>query len=113
MPPRRLPWPESHALSTAAAHHPFAETPRRPTASATTPLAALRGRLLAGLPVSPIAFSAAVARADPDTLPALHGLARDPRRAPRRQVRVDEPEVLRAPGRMLLLLLVQRKKRWR
>jgi pentatricopeptide repeat protein len=83
MPLRRLPCParapptKSHALSTAAAaaaaHHPFAETPRRPTA---TPLAALRARLLAGLPVSPTAFSAAVARSDADTLlPALHGLA--------------------------------------
>ncbi|TKW36401.1 hypothetical protein SEVIR_2G438200v4 [Setaria viridis] len=80
MPLRRLPCParatpKSHALSTAAACHPFAETPRRPTASSATPLAALRGRLLAGLPVSPTAFSAVVARSDPNTLPALHGLA--------------------------------------
>ncbi|KAJ1292338.1 hypothetical protein BS78_02G384800 [Paspalum vaginatum] len=77
MPPRRLPTPKSHALSTAAAHHPFAETPRPPPqpASAATPLAALRGRLQAGLPVSPAAFSAAVARSGPDALPALHGLA--------------------------------------
>ncbi|CAL5061102.1 unnamed protein product [Urochloa decumbens] len=77
MPLRRLPCParatpKSRALSTAAAHHPFAETPRRPTA---TPLAAVRGRLLAGLPVSPTAFSAAVASSSPDSLPALHGLA--------------------------------------
>ncbi|KAK3127992.1 hypothetical protein QOZ80_7AG0581160 [Eleusine coracana subsp. coracana] len=69
---RRLPCParatgSSNALSTLAAHHPFAETPH--------PLAALRARLLAGLPVSPTAFSAAVARACGDTLPALHGLA--------------------------------------
>ncbi|OEL14196.1 Pentatricopeptide repeat-containing protein [Dichanthelium oligosanthes] len=80
MPLRRLPCPprappKSHALSTAAAHRPFAETPHRPTASATTPLAALRARLLTGLPVSPTAFSAAVARSGPDALPALHGLA--------------------------------------
>ncbi|RLN33873.1 pentatricopeptide repeat-containing protein [Panicum miliaceum] len=67
--------PRARDAQITHAHHPFAETPRRPTASATTPLAALRGRLLAGLPVSPTAFSAAVARSDPDTLPALHGLA--------------------------------------
>lgn len=72
MPLRRLPYParatgSSDALSTLAAHHPFAETPH--------PLAALRSRLLAGVPVSPIEFSAAVASACRDFLPALHGLA--------------------------------------
>ncbi|KAF8753613.1 hypothetical protein HU200_011582 [Digitaria exilis] len=82
MPLRRLPCParatppKSRALSTAAAHHPFAETPRRPTAAgAATPLADIRARLLAGLHVSPAAFSAAVASSSPDALPALHGLA--------------------------------------
>lgn len=86
MPLRRLPLPlplpcparatakgKPHALSTA--HHPFAETPHPPPAGAATPLAALRGRLQAGLPVSPTAFSAAVARSGPDALPAFHALA--------------------------------------
>jgi hypothetical protein len=58
MPLRRLPRP---------AHHPFGETPH--------PLAALRARLLAGLPVSPILFSAAVSSACRNSLSALHALA--------------------------------------
>ena len=77
MPLRRLPLtcPARATANTAAAHHPFAETAHPPRASAATPLAALRGRLQAGLPVSPTAFSAAVARSGPDALPALHALA--------------------------------------
>ncbi|KAL6896906.1 hypothetical protein ACP4OV_007478 [Aristida adscensionis] len=77
MTPRRLLCPArataqlSAGLSTAAAHHPFGETPLPPHA----PLAALRDRLSAGLPVSPPAFSAAAACAPPDCVPALHGLA--------------------------------------
>lgn len=77
MPLRRLPLPcpARATANSAAAHHPFAETAHPSRASAATPLAALRGRLQAGLPISPTAFSAAVARSGPDALPALHALA--------------------------------------
>ncbi|XP_062188451.1 pentatricopeptide repeat-containing protein At4g32430, mitochondrial [Phragmites australis] len=81
MPLRRLPCRPARAtgdfldaLSTLAAHHPFGETPH-PLAASATPLAALHARLLAGLPVFPTAFSAAVASSCRDCLPALHGLA--------------------------------------
>ena len=70
-----LPCPARATANTAAAHHPFAETAHPPRASAVTPLAALRGLLQAGLPLSPTAFSAAVARSGPDALPAFHALA--------------------------------------
>ena len=65
-----LPCPARATANTVAAHHLFAETAHPPRASA-----ALRGRLQAGLPLSPTAFSAAVARSGPDALPALHALA--------------------------------------